>query len=234
MDNLKAFSAIFFSGETGPAYWSDLDSEYWLASNGKNQSPINIVTSNSVEIDLPDVQFFYEASALELENNGHTIEATPIAGSYIDIGGVIYNLMQFHFHSLSEHTINGRQFPLEGHFVHKNSNGDLAVIGVLIEAGEENENFKAIWEHIPAEADETYDLDVEINPNDLLPEDRRSYQYSGSLTTPPCSEGVRWFVLRETAQMSEAQLNKFAAIYNHNYRPVQAVNARQILFDSSN
>jgi carbonic anhydrase len=223
-----------YDGDTGPDHWGELDPDYADCSDGQNQSPIDIVTTTAIKSDLSDIQFHYEASELEIENNGHAIEAIPHSGSYIEIDNIRYDLLQFHFHSLSEHTVNGDHFPIEGHFVHINADGALAVIGLFIEPGTENQDFKPIWDHLPAHEGDVFDLHTQINANDLLPTDRRSYQYSGSLTTPSCSEGVKWFVLAVPAEMSQAQIDALEAIYDHNYRPVQALNARQVLFDTTN
>lgn len=223
-----------YEGNTGPNYWGNLNPDYWLASHGKNQSPINIETESVIKSDLPNIQFNYETSMLTIINNGHAIEVVPEQGGYIMIDEIKYDLLQYHFHSLSEHTIDGNYFPVEGHFVHRNAAGDLAVIGLMIENGEENKIFKPIWDKLPNKGSDTFELQTKINADDLLPIDRRSYQYSGSLTTPPCSEGVKWFILATPVEMSPEQIDAFKIIYKNNYRPVQALNARRVLLDTTN
>ncbi len=222
-----------YDGDTGPAFWGDLDPDNWFCKNGKNQSPIDIVTTSVILSDVPNIQFHYEPSALKIENNGHTIEAVVDSGSYMMINGLQYNLIQFHFHSLSEHKIDGMQYPLEAHFVNQAGNGDYSVIGILFKVGVENPNLKPIWDHMPSKAEEEFDLHTNLNIDNILPSDRRSYQYSGSFTTPPCTEGVKWFMMKSIVDISQAQIDTFKAIYDHNYRPTQSLNARQVILDSN-
>jgi len=220
-----------YEGETGPDHWGEINSDYYLCAEGKNQSPVNIVTASVIEGDLPDIEFHYYEGPLEILNNGHAIEAEVHPGSYIMVSGVRYDLLQFHFHSSSEHTVDGQHYLVEGHFVHKNDNDELAVIGVFFERGAENTVLKPIWDHMPQRAEETFSLETEVNPEEILPHDRRTYRYSGSLTTPPCSEGVKWFVMATPVTLSDAQVSAFQTIYDYNYRPVLPINARQVALD---
>jgi carbonic anhydrase len=220
-----------YEGKTGPDNWSDLNDEYYACAEGKNQSPINIDTDNVIKVDLPDIEFHYQPSTIRLINNGHTIQANIKTENYIEVKGAKYDLVQFHFHSLSEHTINCEHFPIEAHFVHKSVTGELAVIGVFIEDGSENNIYKMIWNNLPKNKDDEIDLSGTINIADMFPAKKETYRYSGSLTTPPCSEGVSWFVMKEPVQMSTAQIDAFKEIYNNNYRPILPANAREVLAD---
>jgi len=221
-----------YEGETGPAHWSELNSDN-CGCSGKNQSPIDIDTNDVVKSNLPDIEFHNNPVKLKLVNNGHTVQANVDSGCSIIIDGDRYDLLQFHYHSLSEHTVNGKHYPVEIHFVYKDSSGALAVIGVFIKEGAENENYKPIWENLPSKPDEEYALSEPVDPGNLLPSDKRTYRYSGSLTTPPCTEGVKWFVMASPVEMSVAQIASAEKIYNHNYRPVLPLNARKVLYDTA-
>ncbi len=218
-----------YHGDSGPGNWAELNPKFIFAKIGKNQSPINIITSDALKVDLPKINFHYKNSEIEIINNGHTIEVEPEKGNYIKFDGHKYNLLQFHFHSLSEHTINGKHFPLEVHFVHKDSRGNLSVIGLMIKQGAENKNFAEIWNNLPFRKANKQKLEATINPIFLLPKSKDYYKYNGSLTTPPCSEGVVWLVLATPIEMSGKQINQFRKIYDDNYRPVQQQNARNVL-----
>jgi len=206
-----------------PAQWGD----HFPDCNGFKQSPIDI--QNTTEASRGEFKFDYEATPLHVLNNGHTIEVEYEQGSSMAINGEEYRLLQFHFHTPSEHLINGNNFPMEMHLVHSNTNGELAVIGVLIEEGKKNKTFNKIIKSAP---DYEGVVEVEgkyINVTKLLPEDTDEYfNYSGSLTTPPCSEGVRWFVMKNAIEFSKKQIHKFENIIHLNARPAQEVNDRSI------
>lgn len=222
-----------YEGEDGPEHWGDLDPDYAACSNGIHQSPIDIDTAAVIHVDLPDIQINYQASTLKVVNNGHTIQAKNSAVNYIEVEGARFDLLQFHFHASSEHTVQGSAYPMELHLVHQNAAGALAVIGVLIAEGLENPVFNPIWDNLSALTAEDFPLPNPLNLDDLLPADQRTYRYTGSLTTPPCSEIVSWLVMAAPIEMSQAQIQAFAAIYDGNARPVQALNGRYILFDAS-
>lgn len=188
---------------------------------GQRQSPIDLPAAPSG--DLPKLSFHYRPTPLEAENNGHTIEVKVQSDSYLRIGQERYKLVQFHFHTPSEHRLNGQEFPMELHFVHRNALGELAVVGVFLREGAANPLIQEIWDAVHAEGA------GEIDPEDLLPQDRSYYRYAGSLTTPPCTEGVRWHVLAEPVDLSAAQVDEFRAIFPHNARPLQLLNARPVL-----
>lgn len=214
--------------EFGPDHWG----EESPACNGTNQSPIDIVAP--AEQDLTNIAFNYLDSSVDgVVNNGHTIQVNVEPGtSKITVNGKDYELLQFHWHAQSEHTLDGVYSPMELHLVHKNSDTDLAVVSVLLDEGEENAAYTNLWASIPSEGDEQ-EIVTPFNPSDLLPTDRSFYTYSGSLTTPPCSEVVTWLVMDNKGTLSASQIADFTAFYDHNNRPIQASNGRQIQEDSA-
>lgn len=217
-----------YEGETGPDNWATLDESY-AACGAVNQSPIDI--TGTTQALLPEIEFDYDDSDLNLLNNGHTVQVNYESGSSISIDGEEFELLQLHFHSTSEHLINGVSYPMEVHLVHQNEAGHLAVIGVMFEIGEENAFVDSIWSQLgDAEVGEVLDVeDVEIDANGLLPNTLEYYRYNGSLTTPPCSEGVRWMVMKDGLEISAEQVEAFTALFGENNRPVLPVNARVIL-----
>jgi carbonic anhydrase len=222
-----------YNGEEGPENWGGLSEEYTLCGTGVEQSPIDITAA--APRDVADVVFNYQDSALKIENNGHTVQVNYDTGSTIVVDGTTYTLAQFHFHAPSEHLLNGRAFPAEVHLVHKDAAGGLAVIGVLIEEGSENEALADVWAHLPATEQTEKTIDgARVHVDRFLPAERLSYRYDGSLTTPPCSEKVEWIVLTNPIQMSAAQISTFAEIVHHdNSRPPQPLNDRELAEDTS-
>jgi len=166
---------------------------------------------------------------VDLLDNGHTIQITYDAGSTLEVDGIIFELVQFHFHAPSEHTVDGQYYPMEMHFVHQSENGELAVIGVFVAEGEHSDAFQAIVEGLPSEVgEERHFDDVDLDVDAFVPEQTEFYRYSGSLTTPPCSEGVRWIVLRNPLVVSAEQIGAFEDLLHDNNRPVQAVGERRV------
>ncbi|RLT46391.1 MAG: hypothetical protein DWI64_07535 [Chloroflexi bacterium] len=218
-----------YEGAIGPAAWGALSADYATCSSGMSQSPIDIRIYQP--LGLEDIGFSYQPVPMKIKNNGHTIQANIDAGNSITVDGVVFNLLQFHFHTPSEHTLLGRALPMELHLVHKDADGNLAVVGVLITIGAANANFAEIWSHMPAVADEEQPVPAPLNPLTLLPKDRRAYRYSGSLTTPPCSEGVNWLLLATPIQMSTDQIAAFRTLFPLNARPVQPLHDRPVLVD---
>jgi len=217
-----------YSGEAGPANWGKLKEEYALCGRGRNQSPVNI--TDSVEAQRPEIKISYDSTPLKVLNNGHTIQANYGAGSSIEVDGIQFDLLQFHFHSPSENVFNGENFPMEVHFVHKDKDGNLAVIGVMFKEGANNPVIDLIWNNLPTEINKVNTQDnIWFNGIDVLPAKRDYYRFSGSLTTPPCSEGVRWLVMKEPVEISKAQVDKFLSIIGENARPVQGMHARRIM-----
>ncbi|OAQ21602.1 carbonic anhydrase [Thermosulfurimonas dismutans] len=219
-----------YVGKIGPAHWGDLAHEYFMCKVGKNQSPVDINSSVTIEAQLEPINFHYrDQISGEIVNNGHTIMVVPKEDNYIVVDGKKFHLKQFHFHSPSEHTVEGKYYLLELHFVHQADDGQLAVIGVVFDRGAEHPEIAKLWKEAP-EHEGKKELKSLVNMQALLPENLDYYRYSGSLTTPPCSEGVIWLFLKNPLQISEAQAEKFKKIMGfENNRPVQPVNARKIL-----
>ena len=219
-----------YEGATGPSHWGELSPEFALCSKGTKQSPIDLA---KVEMkDLPDIVFNYKPAAVDIVNNGHTIQVNVDSGGSIEIEGTEYVLAQFHFHAPSEHTIDGRHARAELHLVHKSAAGGLAVVGVFLEEGETNHRFDPVWEHLPATVGASHRYPDTVNGSDLLPADRRTLRYDGSLTTPPGSEGVRWNVMVEPVTLSKNQLEALEKIIKGNNRPVQNLNGRIVIQDT--
>lgn len=217
-----------YSGEAAPENWSKLDPKFAVCGIGRNQSPIDL--TGFVEAELKPLKLEYKAGASDIVNNGHTVQIDYAPGSALTVDGRRFELKQFHFHSPSENRIGGKQFPLEGHFVHADKDGNLAVVAVMFREGAANPFLAKLWEKMPAKAGEKAALPAGLSAASLLPADRDYYRFNGSLTTPPCSEGVWWLVIKKTATVSKAQVEQFAkAVGFANNRPVQPVNARPVL-----
>ena len=216
-----------YSGDEGPEHWGELSDKFAICSTGKNQSPINI--SGLIEAELQPISFGYSATSTEILNNGHTIQVNYNAGNNITIDGIDFELKQFHFHAPSENLIDGKSYPLEAHLVHADKNGNLAVIGIMFVEGKENKVLAQAWKKMPEKANDRQTL-TGVAANDLLPKNHDYYRFNGSLTTPPCSEGVRWLVMKNAVTASKSQIEAFTNVMQHpNNRPVQATNARPVL-----
>ena len=213
-----------YEGTSGPAAWGTISEEFATCSAGQEQSPIDIDTATAEQGELPALAFEYGASTLKVEDTGHGFKGTPGEEHTLHVGDDTYKLLQFHAHTPSEHTVDGEHYPMEVHFVHQNDAGELAVVGVMIDSGNENAAYDPFTASVGASSGEaTIDaLDAK------LPTNRSYFTYPGSLTTPPCSEGVRWIVLREPVSMSEAQIAPFAAAYEMTNRPVQELHGRMV------
>jgi carbonic anhydrase len=215
-----------YGGEGGPQAWGGLQPEFAKCANGTRQSPIDI--RGGITVDLEPVVFDYRASGFNVIDNGHTVQVNVGGGNSIQIGGRRYELIQFHFHRPSEERIDGRQFDMVAHLVHKDSEGRLAVVAVLLDRGSAQPLVQTVWNNLPLEKNEEVTTRAVIDLNHLLPVDRRYYTYMGSLTTPPCSEGVLWVVLRQPVGVSPEQIEIFSRLYPMNARPVQAASGRMI------
>ena len=215
-----------YKGEAGPENWGELSPDWALCSAGVEQSPVDIPADTL--LNPADIAFGYDPSQLTILNNGHTIQVNYDPGSTIEVGGKSYELKQFHFHALSEHTMAGVNTPMEMHLVHQAADGQYAVVGVFINSGDANAAFEPIWANLPAEAGDPTAIDgVMVNADDLLPGERTYYRYNGSFTTPPCTEGVQWLVLNTDISLSDGQISAFTDIVDGNYRPVLALNDRE-------
>lgn len=218
-----------YDGEHGAEHWGDMKAEFVTCKIGKEQSPINIESQHAESAVLPPLQTAYTDSMLAIINNGHTVQVNYKGTGIMAIGNDSYQLLQFHFHTPSEEKIDGKAADMVVHFVHKSAKGELAVIGVLIERGKENAALASVFKKLPSNAGgEQIFGEVFVPFSAILPSSRAYYTFKGSLTTPPCSENVRWFVLKEKITVSEAQLKAFTALYPMNARPVQPLNARKI------
>lgn len=229
-----------YKGEKGPRFWGKLDPDFSLCANGSSQSPVDIAKTSPAS--LPKLRARFSPAKLQIAhhehiadeiNNGHTIQINYSEGDTLTIGDTDYELIQFHFHAPSEHTVHGKHYPMEMHFVHKSESGTLAVVGVFIEKGTHNTAFDPIWANLPTQKGILSHLEhVEVNVDDLLPHSQKSYRYDGSLTTPPCSEGVKWIVMKSPIQLSGEQIKKFTTLVNGNNRPVQPLNHRTTVVDA--
>jgi len=219
-----------YSGDTGPAQWAALESDYSVCGIGKLQSPIDIRDSAAAKGPLPAIAFDYKPSPLKIVDNGHTIQVDYAPGSFITVHSMRYELVQFHFHKPSEERINGKSADMVAHLVHKNADGNLAVVAVLLNTGHANKLVETLWKNLPPEKErETAVEGVQVNAADLLPAKKAGYYtFTGSLTTPPCSEGVTWFVLKTPTSISNSEVARFAQLYPMNARPTQPLNGREI------
>lgn len=215
-----------YSGDTGPDSWGRLKPEYRQCMLGKRQSPIDI--RDGIPVELDPIAFDYRPSAFRVIDNGHTVQVNIDAGNGITVSGRRYELMQFHFHRPSEERVNGRQFEMVAHLVHKDPEGRLAVVAVLLDAGPANPVVQQVWNNLPLEKRQEQAALQPLDLNRLLPEARQYYTYMGSLTTPPCSEGVLWLVMKQPAGVSREQIGVFSRLYPMNARPVQPASGRLI------
>ncbi len=215
-----------YEGATGPEHWGSLQAEYAACAAGHRQSPIDI--RDGLPVDLEAIQFNYRPSQFRVIDNGHTVQVS-VSGSRISLLGTDYELIQFHFHRPSEERVNGKTFDMVAHLVHKSEAGKLAVVAILLEKGSEHPLIQTIWNHLPLEKNEyVTPPDALIDVAQLLPVDRSYYTYMGSLTTPPCTEGVLWLVMKRPQQISPEQLAIFSRLYRHNVRPIQPNHSRLI------
>lgn len=216
-----------YEGAGGPAKWGNLTREYAACGVGRRQSPIDL--ANATPADLQPAQVAWQgAESYDVLNNGHTLQVNWPSGSTYTLRGQRYDLLQFHFHHKSEHTLAGKQFPMEVHFVHRGDQGDLAVVGVFLAEGPPHPDLEAIWNVAPKTEGKVAGKGA-IDPRRLLPGASPAFLYSGSLTTPPCSEIVTWTVLATPMAASKAQIDTFASLFPNNFRPVQPHNGRFLL-----
>lgn len=216
-----------YDGKAAPQNWGELKPEFAACAEGKGQSPIDI--RGGARLDLEPIKFDYKPSALRLIDNGHTVQVNYAEGSSITVSGVRYDLKQFHFHKPSEERVDGRIYDMVVHAVHQSTDGRLAVVAVLMEVGLPNPFITSLWPYLPLESGREISLpEVMIDINKLLPESRNYYAYMGSLTTPPCTEGVLWLVMKNPVSVASEQVGIFGKMYSMNARPVQPANGRLI------
>lgn len=216
-----------YAGEGGPEHWGELSQDNRPCAAGLQQSPIDLSGALVAKAPAP-VPRWLPTMGASVVNNGHTLQVNVGNAGVITLAGKTYTLKQFHFHHPSEHTIDGRAFPLEAHFVHAASDGDLAVIGVLFEEGDANPALDPIWASAPIREGEVH-INAKIDPYAFMPPTVGVFRYEGSLTTPPCSETVHWTVMVAPATASPSQLTAFGSLFPGNARPVQPLNRRYVL-----
>lgn len=212
-----------YEGEHGPDHWGGVSS---VCASGMNQSPINV--EGTVSARLAPLSVHYAGSVTALTNNGHSLQATVSGENTLIVDGKTFTLQQFHFHTPSENLIKGHHSPMEAHFVHADAEGNLAVLAVMFEHGQENQALTLLTETLPSRG-QSQTLHSALAVKDLLPAVDEYYQFNGSLTTPPCSEGVRWFIVKQPQLLSEQQNQQMMAVMGHNNRPVQSQHARVVL-----
>ena len=215
-----------YDGEAGPQSWGHLRPEFSKCTSGTRQSPIDI--RDGIRVDLEPVQFDFKPSAFRVLDNGHTVQVNVAPGNSIEVMGRRFELAQFHFHRPSEERIDGKQFDMVAHLVHKDVGGRLAVVAVLLERGAAHALVQSVWNNLPLEKGEELPAKAMIDLHGLLPAERGYFTYMGSLTTPPCSEGVLWMVMQQPVSVSSEQIDVFARLYPMNARPLQQASGRLI------
>ena len=220
-----------YEGRHGPAHWGHLSPENAACERGAEQSPIDIRTAKvQRQADAPALEFDYHAVPLRLVNNGHTLQVDEAGAGALSVAGHAYALAQFHIHTPSEERIDGKSYDMVAHLVHRDEAGKLAVVAVLFKRGRENPAFARVLANAPLAAGPEHAVaGVEVSVADLLPAQRGYYHFAGSLTTPPCSEGVQWYVLKTPVEASAAQIALFHKLYQHTNRPVQPLNGRVVV-----
>ena len=215
-----------YAGPAGPDAWGTLDVAYARCGIGQAQSPVDIRTTK--EAALPPLAPVYRSSHADVVDTGHTIQVDLTDAGALTLDGTPYTLVQFHFHTPSEETVAGQAYPMVAHLVHRSAEGRLAVIGVLLREGRAHPALDAVFDNLPVRAGAHTTLPAAFDVSALLPAERGYWRYTGSLTTPPCSEGVRWHVLKTPVEVSKAQIDALRARYPANARPVQPLNGRVI------
>lgn len=218
-----------YEGAGGPQNWGRLKPDFNVCAIGRRQSPINIEEATTLRGPAEPIQFGYAPSSGSVVNNGHTIQVDVVGENTITVRDTPFKLVQFHFHHPSEERVNHRSFAMVAHLVHRSAEGQLAVLAVLLDPGEANPLIHKVWTHMPLDTGDRVRLPPGLlNLNELLPQDQRYYQFIGSLTTPPCTEGVLWLVLKQPVAISRDQLRLFSQMFPNNARPVQPVNGRPV------
>ncbi len=215
-----------YEGDIGPSSWGNLSQEFAVCQTGQKQAPIDI-PAISATTSGASIQTNYKPAQAEIVNNGHTIQINLTNGEGANLNGVDFKILQFHLHTPGEEKVDGTTYPLNAHLVHKNSDGKFAVIGIFFKEGTENASLKSIFSVMPAHEGQQ-SLNENFDASDLLPDTLSYYQYEGSLTTPGCTEGVTFYILKKPVEMSTAQLNQFKKIFPMNARPVMPLNGRTI------
>ena len=214
-----------YEGQESDAHWGMLSQAYMAYEAGSHQSPIDISMPRHAQ--QQQLVFHYQSGLVRALDNGHTIQVNVPPGNELHLNGRTYYLNHLHFHDPSEHHVDGRTYPMEIHLVHRDRKGHVVVIGVFIATGSPNQSLADIWAMLPMKAGEL-GAEHPFNPQDLIPHNTHHFSYHGSLTTPPCTEGVQWIVLRDPTVMSTQQIEQFASIIGQNARPVQPLHGRGV------
>ena len=215
-----------YEGEHGPEHWGSISEEYATCGSGQMQSPFDI--SSGIHAALAPINFQYGEVPITVTNNGHSLQVNVPDGNSMEVDGKTYKLLQFHFHTPSEHAIDGKRFPMVMHMVHQADDGSYAVVGVMMEEGEANAEIAALWDVAPATPGEA-SADGTVDVPGLLPEDGHYMRFMGSLTTPPCTEGINWHMMSTPITVSAEQIAQFAAIFPMDARPLQPENHRLVV-----
>lgn len=215
-----------YEGEFGPANWSKINAAWNKCNGGNRQSPIDI--RDGIKVELEQIAFDYRPSGFSVTDNGHTVQVALGTGNFLSVAGRTYELQQLHFHRPAEERVNGKTYEMGIHLVHKDLEGRTAVLALMLQRGRPQSAIQTVWNNLPLEKKDTFTPSIVFNPNDLLPERRDYYTYMGSLSEPPCTEGVLWLVMKEPVQASPEQMALFSRLYPLNARPVQAASGRMI------
>ncbi|NGZ86608.1 carbonic anhydrase [Duganella aceris] len=215
-----------YEGENGPAYWGKINPAWAKCGDGNRQSPIDI--RDGMKVELEQITFDYHPSSFNVTDNGKTVQVMVGSGNFITVGNRTYELIQFHFHRPSEERINGKGYEMVVHLVHKDGEGRIAMLALLLERGKPQPVIQTVWNNLPLEKLETMAPSIALDPMDLLPARRDYFTFMGSMTTPPCQEGVLWLVMKEPVQASPAQMALFSRLYPLNARPIQPSSGRII------
>lgn len=215
-----------YEGDSGPANWSKINVDWAKCGNGNRQSPIDI--RDGMKVELEQISFDYHPSSFNVVDNGHTVQVGVSGGNYITVQNRMFELQQFHFHRPSEERVNGKAFEMVVHLVHRDAEGRQAVLALLLERGAPQATIQTVWNNLPLEKFETMQPSILLDPAEMLPARRDYYTYMGSMTEPPCSEGVLWMVMKQPVQASAAQMALFSRLYPLNARPIQPTNGRII------
>ncbi|MDR0529678.1 MAG: carbonic anhydrase family protein [Zoogloeaceae bacterium] len=223
-EHVSGQNAWSYHGNTGPEHWGNLSSASSLCAKGMRQSPVDFIAEASMGLYKP-FAFDYRTTHFQVVNNGHTVEGHATESrNRLDYGSSMFVLEQFHMHAPSEHSFEGRHYPLEIHLVHRSASGEVTVLAVLVLQGHENRALADLFRNLPARTHD--EIAVTLNTEVFLPHTQEAFEYIGSLTTPPCTENVNWIVLRQPIELSEEQIKAFRSLYSENRRPVQPLHQR--------
>jgi carbonic anhydrase len=223
----KVYSNVWsYEGEAGPANWARINPAWAKCGTGNRQSPIDI--RDGMKVDLEQINFEYRPSSFNVTDNGKTVQVMVGRGNYLNVGNRMYELVQFHFHRPSEERVNGKGYEMVVHLVHKDSEGRIAMLALLLERGKSQPAIQQVWNNLPLEKMDTMAPTETLDPMDLLPARREYFTFMGSMSEPPCQEGVLWLVMKEPVQVSPAQMAFFSRLYPYNARPVQPSSGRII------